>query len=79
MTRVRFLNRRQVARTPPAAVVSCGLTVAAVDAGPITCINTRNKFRAITHARPLPDAPAMTTSESVTTSIRFASVRRQYQ
>lgn len=79
MTRVRFLYGRQLTRTPPVAVANCGMPVAAVHAGPVTCICIRNDFRGMTHARPSPGVPALTTSEDVTTSIRFDSVRRQYQ
>ena len=79
MTRVRFPNRRQLTRTPPTEVVKCGLPVAAVHAGPVTHIYTRNDFWGITNASPSPSVPALTTSENGATSIPFASVRRQYQ
>jgi hypothetical protein len=78
MTRVRFLNRRHT-RTPITAVVNRGLQVAAVHAGLVTYIHTGNEFRAIISARPSPNVPALTASEIITTSIKFASVQRQYQ
>jgi hypothetical protein len=53
VTRGRFLNRRQLTRTPPTEVVNCGLPVAAVHAGFVTYIYTPNDFRGITNARPL--------------------------
>ena len=79
MTCVRFLNRRGTTRTPPAAVVNCVLPVAAVYAGSATCIYTLNDCRGITHARPSPSVPALSTSKNIYNSITFASVRRQYQ
>jgi hypothetical protein len=79
VTHVRFLSRRRLTRTPLTAVVNRGLPVAAVHAGLVTDIHTRNEFRGIMNARPTPSVPALTTSENVTASIPFASVRRQYQ
>jgi len=79
VTGFRFINRRWLTRTPPTAVVNCGTPVAAVHAGLLTCIYTRNGFREITNACPSPSVLALNTSENVTSCIKFASVRRQYQ
>jgi hypothetical protein len=79
VTPAGFLNRGRLIRTPLTTVVNCGLPVAAVHVGLVTYIHTQNEFRGITNARSSPSVPASTTSENVTTSITFASVRRQYQ
>jgi hypothetical protein len=79
VTGLRFLNWRRLTRTPPTAVVNCGPPVAAVHAGLLTCIHTRNGFREITNACPSPSVLAFKTSENVTSCIKFASVRRPYQ